>query len=70
MKRKIRREKKESRKRTSRKTREQGGTHCKLFWTNLRRKMKEQRLNRMKDEEGRIVREKMKCWRQGRTWQE
>ena len=30
---------------------------CKLFWSDERGRRKEQRLNRMKDEEGRIVEE-------------
>ena len=55
VKRKIKKEKKELRKRTVRKIREQGGTSCRLFWTDVRGKKKERRLNRMKDEEGRIV---------------
>ena len=55
MKRKIRKEQKELRKRTVDKIREQGGTSCKLFWTDVRGKRKVQRLNRMKDEEGKIV---------------
>ena len=38
--------------------REQDGTSFKLLWTDVRGK-----LNRMKDEEERIVREKMKYWR-------
>ena len=38
-----------------RKIREQGSTSCKLFWTNLRGKRMERRLNRMKNEEGMIV---------------
>ena len=33
----------------------QGGMSCKLCWTDLRGKRMEQRLNRMKDEEGRIM---------------
>ena len=33
----------------------QGDTSYKLFWTELRGKRKERRLNRMKDEEGRIM---------------
>ena len=32
-----------------------GGTSCKLLWTDVRGKRKQQRLNRMKDEEGRVV---------------
>ena len=48
-KRKIRKEKKELRKRTMRMIREQGGTSCKLFWTDLRGKRKGKRLNRMND---------------------
>ena len=55
VKRKIRKEKKELRKRTMGKIREQGGTSYKLFWTSLRGKRRQRRLNRMKDEEGRIV---------------
>ena len=51
-KRKIR---KELNKRTVRKIREQGGMSCKLFWSDLRGKRKERRLNRLKDEEGRVV---------------
>ena len=39
----------------SRKIREQGGTSCTLFRTDLRAKRKKRRLNRMKDEKGRIV---------------
>ena len=37
------------------KIREQGGTSCKLFCTDVRGKRKQQRLNRMKDEEERVV---------------
>ena len=43
-------ERKEMRKRTVREIKS-----YKLFWTDLRGKMKERRLNRIKDEEGRIV---------------
>ena len=50
-----RKEKKELRKRTVRRIRVLGGMSCKLFWIDLRGKRKERRLNRMKDEEGRIV---------------
>ena len=38
-----------------RKIREQGGTSCKLFWTDVRGKRKQRKLNRMKYEERRIV---------------
>ena len=41
--------------RTVRKIREQGGTSCKLLWTDVREKRIERRLNRMKDEEEWIV---------------
>ena len=34
-----------------RKMREQGGTSCKPFWTDVRGKRKQRRLNRMKHEE-------------------
>ena len=51
MKRAIIKEKKEL-KRTVRKIREQGGTSCKLFWTELRGK---RRVRRMEDVEGRMV---------------
>ena len=44
----IMKEKKELRKRTVRKIREQGGTSCKLFGTDLRGKRKERRARRMK----------------------
>ena len=47
--------KKELRKRRVSKMKEKGGMSCKLFWTDERGRRKEQRLNRMKDEEGRIV---------------
>ena len=50
-------EKKELRKRRWRKIREQGDMSCILFWTDVRGKRKERRLNRMKDEEERIVEE-------------
>ena len=38
-----------------RKIREQGGTSCKLFWTDLRGKRKKRRMSRMKDDERRMV---------------
>ena len=50
MERKIRKEKKELRKRSVRKTTGQDGTSCKLFWTDVRGKRKQRRFNRMKDE--------------------
>ena len=58
-----------------RKIREQSDTSCKLFWTDLREKRKVRRLNRMKDDQGRIVEGEdevlevlTKHW--GRTWEE
>ena len=46
------------------KIREQGGTSCKLFWTDLRGKRKEgEKGGRVEDDEGRMWREKMKCWK-------
>ena len=42
---KIKKEKKELGKRRGRKIREHGGTRFKLFWTDLRGKRKERRLN-------------------------
>ena len=47
-------DKKELRKRTVRKIREQGSTSCNLFWTDLRGKRKDRRERRMKDDEGRM----------------
>ena len=38
-----------------RKIREQGGTICKVIWTDLRGKRKERSVRRMKDDEGRMV---------------
>ena len=73
VKRKIRKENKELRKRTMRKIREQGGTSFKLFWTDVRGKRKQQRLNRMKDE-GKIVEGEGEVRGDGktlgRTWEE
>ena len=37
-----------------RKIREQGGTSCKLLWTDWRGKRKERRVSRMKDEGGMV----------------
>ena len=50
-----RKEKKEMRKRTVRKIREQGGKSSQLFRTDLRGKWKERRLNRIKDKVRRIL---------------
>ena len=59
------------RKRILRKIRERGGTSYKLFWTDVRGKRKERRLNRMKDEEGRIVEEEDEVWDvMARYWEE
>ena len=38
-----------------REIRDQGGTSCKLFWTDLRGKRKQRRVRRMKDDEGKMV---------------
>ena len=67
---KIRKEQKELRERTVRKIREHAGKSCKLFWTDLRGKRKQRRLNRMKYEEGRIVKGEDMLEVMTRHWEE
>ncbi len=51
----IRKEKKENRKRTLDKIKEQGGPSCKLFWSDLRGKKKRPKVLRMKKPGGEVV---------------
>ena len=66
----IRREKKELRKRTAKKIREQSGTSCKLFWSDLKGRKKKRKIYRMKDMDGGMVENEAMLEVMAKYWEE